>query len=468
MEALLKRPPRIVVATEAPLAVGVVRWNGTVPAVSVCVKLTFSFAGDSCRLADAQEPLYGDVASGLPGAKPDELERSSDFVPYRMEGAVVLHGHAHSSGPTSALHARFSAGPIARSFDVVAATPATALPLVAAAIRTSAGQLAPPVGPTRWAEDEAPSTVDATEEEPGEEVFPPGPARLGSPELGSFRCSCPEQRGRYLDPGMRIDLVGLSRRAGRSFVLPGVAPIVWAEHAGVASIEQIVMVTDTLCIDTDREIATLCFRGALVVDSIAELVIERLVVVLGSSHAPAPMWSEVAPTLVDCIYGYAVEHDMPEPQPQGWVEALRLELERERAAAVLPRPVLPLETFARIQAEVVEGRAPEGVVLQAHGMSAARWRAEEAAWLASMGEDLRDGKGELAERHAAHFVKAQDELAAQGEDDLDRSVYDRVRGLLAARVPTRVALREVGLTLPAWLRLERRVTHGRSVRGSES
>ena len=467
-----------------PLPVGVVRWPGE--RISIVVKATLTYtrpalgagsvAIETAAVASQQEPLSLGRRSRLPGAGREELAYPSDFVPWRPNADVLLHGHAYAGEPSARIDARVSvvgdagAGggwtPLARSFSV-AGEPAERLPLSLAALRGPDG--VSPIDPVGPRGPEPVEEVEERAEEDGPTVSlgsgaqEAGAARPGGEDRGFYAVDAPLRMGglSFAAPAQRcsaipsdavIELAGLSPGGGGRLVqLPGLSPHVILETPWVD--RPIEMVCDTLWIDTDRELVVLVWRGQAHVTGGGRHV-QRIVVSLERDSAPRPR-EERERALARGGSSHALEAadlaaPMPAPDPM-------LALEKYARWEEPVEPSLPLERYAAVAAELGERREPRREALERHGLSEDDWMLEERAWLEKMGDAAMRGDDALATRYGALFVAAQEALATPAERARTMDDYATLKVAVEADGMTR-ALHERSMTMPEWMRLERRWT----------
>lgn len=152
--------------------------------------------------------------------------------------------------------------------------------------------------------------------------------------------------------------------------------------------------------------------------------------------------------------GYVVEEEDVGREPTA-EDTARLELERYALAAEPAEPLLSLEGYAKIAAELAEGRAPRAATLARSELDEIDWSIEERAWLTRIADAGLGGDPELAIAYGEHFTRAQD--AAVPIVELDAAIHAYVAVLVrmaGATDPGRL-LGEWSLTLTDWMRLER-------------
>lgn len=459
---------RIIVAQAPPadgapgrLAVGVTRWTDPVPTLTILVKMTCSF-GDDARLesegegerahlvqAVEPEPLSLNVLEKRPSGD-DELRYPSDFVPLKDGADVLLVGHGYGAehhlaggsplgeddAPTVRIAASIRIGALTRSFQLVRAGEGGAIALDARYVRDATGVSAPHVGPIATKEILSPPAYHA----PG---F----------DYSVYNAAAPAQRLPEIEPGMEVQLVGLSPRAEqRTLVLPELFPRAFIDHRDRSELSECYLFCDTLLLDTDRERAVLVFRGIFELTSLSAAEINRLVITL---DRPSKLRStgEILRELPRGEFFYArtaadLEPNAP-PVPEATVE-LKMARFATWGYVEPPEPRLTLERYATVSAALIEQREPRAEVFRAHEVEGETWLLEERAWSAKISTDRA-----LAVRYGELFVEAQDALAEPRE--AERGTIDYLR-LVAAmdRKPQAQVLEEAKISQPAWQRLKRR------------
>ncbi|MCC6556392.1 MAG: DUF2169 domain-containing protein [Polyangiaceae bacterium] len=437
-----ERAPRIVVVQaegfpepDPPwLPVGVILWAGPSPRLGIVVKVTFQYGEGEVRPAPVQEPLSRGEPSGLPGAAPHELCAPDDFVPRKAEVDVLVTGHAFAAEPSAAIGGALRLGGLARPFVVRAGAPSCSIPLAAA-------YLAPgePMGPQPIA------THD--EQRLYEQGF----------DFGVFNAAPGCQRIAELPPDARIVLEGLTRGRDRAEVaLPGLAPVVSVSR-GASPDEGVVLRCDTLWIDASRELVALVWRGDVDASDAAGDV-SRIVVSLERSGAERAPEDRLAATQRG-RFGFAERASDVEggQAPAGEEERARIELARYQTwASRAPPPRMPLADYVRLAALLAEQPAARGAALARHDLDEDRYAIEERAWLEKMARAAGEGDVTLADEYSRLYAEAQEEIAAPVE--LDLAAYaDLLVELDDADDPAAV-LRDRGLSVPQWMRVDRRWT----------
>lgn len=431
------------------LSAGAVRFTGPLrgrlrPQMALVVKLAYSFAPGPGGQLDGPAVLVDsplperDRSSALPGAGgEDELAYPSDFVPRKAAVDVLLTGHAYAEQPAYHIGAAVSVPGLRRAFSVVAGGYAPRLPISSAYLRAEGGAGgADPVWPQ-----------------------PAGAARSSHDldfDFAAYASAVASQRAPEFVPGATIELVGLSPRAPRRLIeVPKVAPrAVLASRFGVDIDVQ--MACDTVWIDTDEERLVLVFRGSAPLPNGSTRTLDRADVWLDDLDAPRGL-DDVRRDLQRGHFAYAIEEDdlddiLPEPPPERVAEI------RYSLWSHAPEPAITLEQYARVSAELQEKREPRDVTLRRHDLDEDRWGVEERAWMEKMSAGAMRGDASTAARYGDLFVAAQDELAGDHEAARTIDDYAAVRAALDRGAETTKALAHFEMTLPAWMRLDRRFT----------
>jgi len=328
-----------------PFAVALLGWE---PApgrrsLSVCVKATFVLVpGAPSTIAPLQEPFRIDGASGA----------APDLVPFKPRVDVLFTGHAHAPGgaPTDSLIARARVGAFRKSLSIngdrtwvpsfdglrpSVAVPFRHMPLsYERAVRT--GENLTGVDISQGAEPNCPlaniaAIADQGGETPGLAPIPlawralrlgigdaglvwasraglvPGPPPAGF-DFRLFNAAPAEQQLDDLPPGAEVILENLHPELPRLETrLPALRVKLFRRPPRSESSLEVPTRCDTLWIDTDRGLAMLLWRGAVLVEGAGDDSVGRLVVTAeleGERVGPADvdrMLSRLAPdvTYVD-------------------------------------------------------------------------------------------------------------------------------------------------------------------------
>lgn len=431
----------------ARLTMGVLRWVEEVPRVTVIAKVTLGYELDgSVFFSPEPAPLTLDrPLEGIAGG-PREVAEASDVVPRKSALDVVLTGVAHARGPDSHIHGALRLATVrpppegqapwglSRSFVVAASTPSTAIPLTTSYLSPSEGSQAERLGPER---------TDADPKTPGSSFDP-----------RAYAVAPPAQQLAWLpDDALSLHLEGLSP-GGHPFALELPALTVrvtliaalWGDH-------ELPMRCDTLAIDTEARRVTLTYRGDVEVNQDGR-EIRRIIASVerrGDERAdPDRLAFLQRGTIAFAAEPEDLEPDAPPiPDEHPRLTAARYATWRSKA----PPPKLVLDDYTRIAVELTEKREERAVVLARYGFDEDRWTIEERGWLEAMARDALQGDVRLAALHAERFAAIQQELA---EDvvPIDVATYARTRAALELGDEPSVALAELNLSVPAWLRID--------------
>lgn len=394
-----------------PLPVGVVRFSADGLRLGVIVKTTLACQGDEpggverLELARGQLPLSLDRPSALPGAAPGELAYPSDLVPPKRAVDVVVTGHAYALLPAAHIDAALRAGGLARAFSVSAASAAERIPLSSAYLRVAA------------------------------------PA---------------SQRVARLEADAVLELDGLSPGGGRcALALPGIRPraVVEAEHDDVVE-----LACDTLWIDTDTTTVVLVWRGE--VPLAGPRAAKRIVVWIDRPGEPRTA-AEVHRSLARGRFSFAVEQEDLAGKVEPPDPAL-LTMARYEAWSETPEPTISLEAYAVLSATLAEKRGDRAELLARHDLDEDGWVVEERAWLERMAEAAGRGDGSLAEAYGTSFVATQDGLADPSEAARSLDDYAALKVAVEHAKDPSKALVERGMSVSAWMRLDRRFSEAAS------
>lgn len=266
--------------------VGILRWNGPSPRLTVIAKLTLVPKDGTLVPAQEQEPLQATVPSKLGVIR--ELYQSGDFVPFKKKCDFMVVGSAYTSSPSSVIPVHLRLGAHERYLFAHTGEPSTSVPLSSLYLRddSTSNAWAVSVGPLSPLHPQRAVLVDKRIPERASDF-----ERITLPANIDGQCFQAAPREQQVDsivPG--IALVAPFRNLERhTFWLPGLRPRVFrpdpANHTGLS---EIAMRCDTLWIDTVRERCVLTFRG----------MIEPL---------PDPRF----PTSLIAIFGYAQDAMVP-------------------------------------------------------------------------------------------------------------------------------------------------------------
>ena len=266
----------MLVASLCSLPVGVLRWRGPTPRLTVIVKATYAIGRDGeAGLAASQLPLSLDMAD--PHGDASALWYASDFVPRKARVDVTLVGGAFADPASALIPVQLLLDGLERRFVARAGAPSPYIPLSESYLRASLARNAATVavGPRSLAAralGHAAASLDAA-------GLPAAPLDEGF-DHGAFNAAPPEQQIRALRPDATITLVGATRYGERRTVkLPGHRPR--AFHAGAAgpgaTPNEIALTADTLWIDSFSEICVVVWRGEIALAGLPERPEEILI-----------------------------------------------------------------------------------------------------------------------------------------------------------------------------------------------
>lgn len=433
---------------EVPCKVGVSFWQGAEPMMTVVVKATASFAGDGPRrVARFVEPVAAWRAESARDGEDRPLP--DDFVPCKRFCDVLVVGHVpihqRPSGEVPPRYATVRLGECAHSFTLASAAPGK-VPLRAPYLVATAG------GDARVGARPTPEHVGVLE-------FP------DDFDWTVYQAAHPSLRIGFVDCDATLVLEGLFDDAERLEVaLPGLAPRGLCDWARDDVPDDVDLYLDTLIVDVDRQAIDLVWRGYVHTRPNPRHDVDRVIVGWAgdarraSADELTEKFGEVLSELPRGRFSYAWELD----DVRGGTEPPALaheDLEMARYETLdqiqAPSATLTLERHAQIAAELVEEREPREKVLTRHGFDEFGWALEERALAMQMGT-LPMEEGESAqEEYARHFLAAQESLARPEDDRFRSEDYARITVAIEVDDPKKV-FREEGLTLGAWMRIDRK------------
>lgn len=447
--------PRLVVVQPAGgagrpgrrLPVGVTTHMADEPRLTIIVKATFDFRGGRgdrsrpirARLAARQLPLSLDEPSLALDAGPEELHYASDFAPRKERADVLLVGHAQTEKPAERIEGRFAFGELERRFLAVSPEPAPAIALSQASLRPVDDETPVPLGPVR----------------------PEGHDDVFHGRSFDYRCynaaAAPQQTGE-IDLGGTIELEGLCPGDGRRQIeLPGLTAQATVEDPW-RGVRDVALRADTLWIDADREQLVILWRGDVeVIENGRE--VERIVLWLDRCDRPRSR-EQILPLLQRGRVAYVVRPVDREPGAEPIPtddETLRIHrLKTWRSPP--PEPELTVEQYATISAELAECSDTDqrATVLERHDYDEERWTIEERGWLDRMSQEALQGSGTTAALYGVHFVAAQDALGSDEEMARSFDEFLEISEAMASTAEPAEVLAAHRLTLPMWMRLDRR------------
>lgn len=427
-------PTRIpVVLSSDNASVGVLRWRvRTDPMLTILVKATFRF--DNEEMATIVSPAPG-ISLDVPLADaPNEFRYVSDFAPNKPQIDILLVGHAFGVGTT--IEAALSMGAFSRRFTAVSKASAGRLPLTAAHVCEADGLVPSRVGPVR--------------------ALPPYPPKMRYEpgfDFGIFHVAPPSQIVDELDLEAPLSLAGLSPHGTRTFRLPPVSPriVIEAKYDRCAVVDP---PCDTLWFDTDHHTCTVIWRSVLDADP---LEIERLLVSLEPSgeqrrdlnamRRAAPRWKVRFAAEPERLPQEPVNEDETDEQMMVQYELLCAEHGVD--------PTISLDAYVAVAAELAEQREPREDVLRRHQLSENEFLLEERGWLERATRDAEAGDGSLAAEMGEKMQIEQERLAGSREASVTLEQYAAINAALDVK-DQREVLGEHKLSVPAWMRVERR------------
>jgi hypothetical protein len=278
-----------------PYSVGIVRWRSGASYLTVVAKTTFLLDADGmARPAPAQLGLCSDWPSSAGGEH--ALEYACDFAPHKARVDVLVVGHAHSRDPRTGLEIAVSLDGLSKRLQALAGAPATAIPLLPVHLRAATGE--PRLAAKSWSVPEWSTRT-----------LPEGF------DFGRFNVAPADQQLAWLPATPRLRLEGLlPSTACRDAWLPDFEPVAYFMPSRVRPCvpQEISLRRDTLWIHTDRQLATLCWRGVSTEPLGADG--SEFLAVAVRAHAAAG-WDQIAPLLDRAVWRNAEEDAARPPGP---------------------------------------------------------------------------------------------------------------------------------------------------------
>jgi Uncharacterized protein conserved in bacteria (DUF2169) len=404
-----------------PLRVGVVRWRGTEPRLSVVVKLTLSYAAsghDRVRVSEP-EPVQSNVPNGVGG-----LDYASDFVALKPRCDLTLVGHAHHAEPAHRIPVGLTLGDFTARWRARSSSAARAIPL---------SQL-----------------FDGEDEDSEDKRVSMAPLAVvrerAADHFDDFDHASTQSATVQLDglaPDAEVRLEGLAaKRPALDFRLPGLVPRALSEDA--RGLLELPLRCDGVHLDSDYERIVLVWRAPL---PPAVRRIHRIVVSLeqaGDPRAIEAVLAELPRGTVD----WAAEETALEHDPED------LEMASYELLEHVAEPELSLEQFAVASARVAEQDRPRDEILDELDLAERSWTVEERAWTQHMGDRAMQGDGTLAADFATLFLAAQDALR-KPEEPRSMEVYAKLKAALERADKPKELLDEHEICFGEWMRLER-------------
>ncbi|MBK9263898.1 MAG: DUF2169 domain-containing protein [Polyangiaceae bacterium] len=150
---------------------------------------------------------------------------------------------------------------------------------------------------------------------------------------------------------------------------------------------------DTLCIDTDRLVCTLTWRGSVPLAHATESA--RVEVTIDSG-----------PRAETGMANSTVMLDWEDHHASAAAPALPFAGVKTHARPPFDAAAFPIERFAAISAELNEGRAPRHHVLEAHRLGEDDWKTIEAFWMQKLDEEAALGKHALRAMNDQAYIAA--------------------------------------------------------------
>lgn len=443
------------------LPVGVVPWDPEHERTTIVVKTTYGFDihADQPQLVLLEEQ---------PALSANEAEPPIDLVRTKPRADVILVGHAHAPRAVDRIDARLRlVGQLDLAFSTVGPTPIERMPLTAGHLRDPDGTIPiPPVGPMPAREviplDEQEDAYGLTNEEkleqyraamaalsagdwkpwedagveaprPPVELFDVAPESQPTVEGGAlepvpgpmwddlYRTESITERGvqfaaahlncRFPEPDAVFELSGLLPGGHpRRLTLPGHDVLVIAEASAKYDVS---MEIDTVHIDTDRGRVALTWRGQVPEDIFARSSV-RLLVCLGHVEE-VPEVDDIYRNLPRGIFERAAA------SPNTDVGALprtdvELNVARQMTFDRTPDPMLSLDEYTDLVAEIAARPSHRGEVLARRGMDTTDWMLEERAWMEAVGKALQRGDLEAVDAYNK-MITAKRRVAKAKEGD---------------------------------------------------
>lgn len=442
---LVVSQPQLAVADGSPcgpIPVGIAAWRGPEDLFAFVVKLTFTFQRGAegvevAALCEEQAPLALDRPNELPGAREGELAYASDFRLYRPRCDVLLFGHAHALQPVNGVDAAIRVGALERRFQVVSQDAATRLPLVRTALRdpSQSDYACAPVGPLSVPYEDTETWLEHVD--------------FAKHQYATF-----DQQLDELAPDALIELTGLSARGPvRRIQLPGLVPQLHVDGGlygeGLARLR-----CDTLFIDTDAERIECVWRAVSPVKRSSLDAIGDMLISIERAGSPRPP-DELVKSLCRGVFHYAVyEDDVVDGAPE--LDESALTFARLRARAPQPDPLITLEQYAQISAELAEQRQPRGAILERHGLDADAWSLEERGWMGRMSDAAMNGDPSLSTQFSTLYLAAQSALADPNEEAVTMETYAEIKVTMENGASQGQVLRARQMSVTAWIRIDNR------------
>jgi hypothetical protein len=438
-----------------PLPVGVVPWEEERERTTVAVKCTYVFdpyeAEQQLLLSRHQFGFTVEGPARGPGVSEVERSAPTDLVRDKLAADVLLKGHAYGAQAQAVLPASIRLDDLHLAFTCVGPSPIEKMPLASGYLRGPDGKTPiPPVGAI------GPRTVSPAEEvepeltpaqrrdralramraieiiqmmriqheremaarrraEAAEEAAEPDELEADEVDLIAdeqveeedelawedlSRTPSLRERGTqyaaahltcsFPAPDAVIELEGLTRSGGKSVLrLPNHRVLVVVEGADELTYD-VEMTIDTIVVDTDTFRVSVVWRGQAPED-VFDLPDARIIVALAPDDAVPPLHDVYRHLPRGWFSRAAIPPDaediLPPDEPDVGLEAARLMTMRWT-----PDPLLDLEGYARLRAELTASPSQRKAILERHGFDEDGWQLEERAWLDVVGKALAAGE----------------------------------------------------------------------------
>ncbi|MFO0549853.1 MAG: DUF2169 domain-containing protein [Polyangiaceae bacterium] len=392
------------------------------------------------------------------------LDDASDFGPLKKDVDVVVVGHAHARFAADSFEGGVRVldlvegedgqiayrAAVSGRFAVRAGAPTQKIPLVAPYL-TSVGtssllRLAPVAREGRDLQGLLPPDFD-------EEVFNVAPPELRG-SMGSVGPSAILELTGVFEPAAGDREDATMPVTTRVVGLPGLYPVVTFDGANGANVP-VRMQLDTLRIDSDARTISVTWRGLAGPFDVAS-DFHRLVVSMEEVGAERDHGTRLSDTQRGKVV-FAFDEDDARDGRTPPVEDARLSYERMKTwGEVAPEPRMPIESYARISAELAEWPKERDKTLDRHGYDEDSFGVEERAWLERFAADAMDGRSQLAVLYGDLFLREQDLLAKPEEDRWTLRDYAGLRVEMDRAADVGGVLEEAEISLAQWMRLERR------------
>ncbi len=380
-----------------------------------------------------------DWQSLLPGATAVERRAPADWLLHKPAADLLMVGHAHASRAMQSIAVRVAIPRVGfeRRFVVTGPSPIERMPMSGALLRDEDGETRiPPVGPivprraavARGEGDDADGELEDAllPRLDRDELWAQFPGVVFSSPFAvdGDQCAAAHMTTKYLRGDEVIELDGVATGGGPMSVrLPGLAPLVLYQAAGMRFLVGLVLDTAFLDLDGSLELGGLLESDATVGGPALELtwrgqVHEDVFTVPGASFVVAPAYAGDAPNLASILaetprarFEYAC---VPAGIGIAVGDEVGLRLARQRCMHETPEPRLSLEHYVAVARELgaasaaaagAEGSAREvpsllartptatrGEVLARHGLDEDAWMLEERGWLARFSRAVENGE----------------------------------------------------------------------------